>query len=81
MILHRLIPNITQLENSLNSFADMLDADEVLLFERRTFLVCCTCGVYTSLRLSIIKLYIQCKLYVKYIQLINNCQSTYLCSN
>lgn len=40
MIVYRLIPNITQLENSLNSFAGVLDADEVLLFERATFLVC-----------------------------------------
>lgn len=39
MIVYRLIPNITQLENSLNSFAGVLDADEVLLFERATFLV------------------------------------------
>lgn len=40
MIVYRLIPNITQLENSLSSFAGVLDADEVLLFERATFLVC-----------------------------------------
>ena len=40
MIVYRLIPNVTQLENSLNSFAGVLDADEVLLFERATFLVC-----------------------------------------
>ena len=43
MIVYRLIPNITQLENSLNSFADVLDADEVLLFERATFLVSGAC--------------------------------------
>ena len=46
MIVYRLIPNITQLENSLNSFAGVLDADEVLLFERATFLVCSACGVH-----------------------------------
>ena len=53
MIVYRLIPNITQLENSLNSFAGVLDADEVLLFERATFLVCSPYAVcvYTSLRL------------------------------
>ena len=39
MIVYRLIPNITELESSLNSFAGVLDADEVLLFERATFLV------------------------------------------
>ncbi|XP_065886992.1 ras-related GTP-binding protein A-like [Dysidea avara] len=38
MIVYRLIPNITELESSLNSFAGVLDADEVLLFERATFL-------------------------------------------
>ena len=51
MIVYRLIPNITQLENSLNSFAGVLDADEVLLFERATFLVRSPYAVrvYTSL--------------------------------
>jgi len=38
-IVHLLIPNISQLETSLNSFATVLDADEVLLFEKATFLV------------------------------------------
>jgi len=38
-IVHLLIPNISQLEASLNSFATVLDADEVLLFEKATFLV------------------------------------------
>ena len=38
-IVHLLIPNINQLETSLNSFATILDADEVLLFEKATFLV------------------------------------------
>lgn len=38
-IVHLLIPNITQLESSLSNFTSILDADEVLLFERATFLV------------------------------------------
>ena len=38
-IVHLLIPNVNQLELSLSNFASILDADEVLLFERATFLV------------------------------------------
>ncbi len=38
-IVHLLIPNVQQLELSLGNFASVLDADEVLLFERATFLV------------------------------------------
>jgi len=38
-IVHLLIPNVHQLELSLSNFASILDADEVLLFERATFLV------------------------------------------
>jgi Ras-related GTP-binding protein A/B len=38
-IVYQLIPNVKALENSLNYFASILDADEVLLFERATFLV------------------------------------------
>lgn len=34
-----LIPNVNLLETNLSSFADVLDADEVLLFEKATFLV------------------------------------------
>jgi Ras-related GTP-binding protein A/B len=34
-----LIPNVKELECSLTNFADIIDADEVLLFERATFLV------------------------------------------
>ena len=38
-IVYRLIPNVQQLEMNLDSFAVILEADEVLLFERATFLV------------------------------------------
>jgi len=38
-IVYSLIPNVRQLENSLAEFAEIIDADEVLLFERATFLV------------------------------------------
>ena len=38
-IVYRLIPNVEQLETNLDSFAGILEADEVLLFERATFLV------------------------------------------
>lgn len=40
-IVHSLIPNVDELERHLNNFADMIDADEVILFERATFLVIC----------------------------------------
>ena len=33
-----LIPNVKEMECSLNEFAEILDADEVLLFEKATFL-------------------------------------------
>jgi Ras-related GTP-binding protein A/B len=38
-IVYMLIPNVKELECSLQNFADIIDADEVLLFERATFLV------------------------------------------
>ncbi|PIK40880.1 putative ras-related GTP-binding protein A-like [Apostichopus japonicus] len=38
-IVYLLIPNVQQLENNLKHFANIIDADEVLLFERATFLV------------------------------------------
>lgn len=38
-IVYTLIPNVGKLENSLNEFTNIIDADEVLLFERATFLV------------------------------------------
>jgi hypothetical protein len=34
-----LIPNVTEVERSLGEFAEIMEADEVLLFERATFLV------------------------------------------
>lgn len=42
-IVYQLIPNVKALENSLYQFATILDADEVLLFERATFLVISNC--------------------------------------
>ena len=36
-----LIPNVKEMECSLNEFAEILDADEVLLFEKATFLGGC----------------------------------------
>ena len=38
-IVYQLIPNVTELEDNLSKFADIIDGDEVLLFERATFLV------------------------------------------
>lgn len=38
-IVYMLIPNVIDVEKSLNQFANILEADEVLLFERATFLV------------------------------------------
>lgn len=40
-IIYSLIPNVNELERHLNIFAEIIDADEVLLFERATFLVIC----------------------------------------
>ncbi|XP_076347287.1 ras-related GTP binding A/B [Tachypleus tridentatus] len=42
-IVYTLIPNVQQLESNLQHFADIIDADEVLLFERATFLVISHC--------------------------------------
>lgn len=42
-IVYMLIPNVKALENSLQQFASIVDADEVLLFERATFLVISHC--------------------------------------
>ncbi|KAK3744762.1 hypothetical protein QZH41_013315 [Actinostola sp. cb2023] len=42
-IVYQLIPNVTQLEQNLENFASIIDADEVLLFERATFLVISFC--------------------------------------
>ncbi|XP_005401596.1 PREDICTED: ras-related GTP-binding protein B isoform X1 [Chinchilla lanigera] len=38
-IVYHLIPNVQQLEMNLRNFAEIIEADEVLLFERSTFLV------------------------------------------
>ncbi|KAL8612340.1 hypothetical protein ACOMHN_020159 [Nucella lapillus] len=38
-IVYQLIPNVRQLEANLSHFGEIIDADEVLLFERATFLV------------------------------------------
>lgn len=38
-IVYQLVPNIQLLERNLEHFAEIIDADEVLLFERTTFLV------------------------------------------
>lgn len=51
-IVHLLIPNVHQLELSLSNFASILDADEVLLFERATFLV--SGGAHVTLVQSVI---------------------------
>ncbi|KAF4521489.1 hypothetical protein B566_EDAN001787 [Ephemera danica] len=42
-IVYMLIPNVKELEQSLQEFASIIDADEVLLFERATFLVISHC--------------------------------------
>ncbi|KAK3912579.1 Ras-related GTP-binding protein A [Frankliniella fusca] len=42
-IVYMLIPNVKELEQSLNQFAGIIDADEVLLFEKATFLVISHC--------------------------------------
>ena len=38
-IVYTLIPNVKSMENSLNEFAEFMDADEVLLLEKSSFLV------------------------------------------
>ncbi|XP_050529909.1 ras-related GTP-binding protein A [Daktulosphaira vitifoliae] len=42
-IVYKLIPNVKELEQSLKMFAELMDGDEVLLFERATFLVISHC--------------------------------------
>lgn len=42
-IVYTLVPNVQELERHLNHFAELIDADEVLLFERATFLVISYC--------------------------------------
>ncbi len=41
--MHELIPNAIQLEKSLKDFADVIEASEILLFEKTTFLVVSHC--------------------------------------
>ncbi|XP_039249854.1 ras-related GTP-binding protein A-like [Styela clava] len=38
-IMYQLIPNVQELESNLKKFAEIINADEVLLFEKATFLV------------------------------------------
>ena len=38
-IVYMLIPNVSEVEKSLGEFADIMEADEVLLFEKSTFLI------------------------------------------
>ena len=38
-IVYKLIPNVAQLETNLQAFGNIMDCDEVLLFEKATFLV------------------------------------------
>jgi Ras-related GTP-binding protein A/B len=38
-IVYHLVPNVTAMEQKLNQFADIIEADEILLFEKATFLV------------------------------------------
>ncbi|KAG7205460.1 hypothetical protein KM043_007447 [Ampulex compressa] len=42
-IVYMLIPNVKELEQSLKQFTNIIDAEEVLLFERATFLVISYC--------------------------------------
>lgn len=42
-IVYTLVPNVQELERHLNCFAESIEADEVLLFERATFLIISYC--------------------------------------
>ncbi|KAK7573506.1 hypothetical protein V9T40_010697 [Parthenolecanium corni] len=42
-IVYKLIPNVKQFESNLSHFCNIIEADEVLLFERATFLVISHC--------------------------------------
>lgn len=42
-IVHKLILNAPQLEKNLHDFAEAIEADEILLFEKTTFLVVSHC--------------------------------------
>lgn len=41
--MYKLIPNVQELEQSLKMFAELMECDEVLLFERATFLIISFC--------------------------------------
>jgi len=43
-IVYQLVPNVKGLEKTLENFAEIIDADEILLFEKATFLVTTTCS-------------------------------------
>ena len=47
-IVYQLIPNVQHIEQSLATFINLLDADEVLLFEKATFLVSFVCSSLVS---------------------------------
>lgn len=65
--MHLLIPNVHYLESSLSNFATILDADEVLLFERATFLVSHSSNPYLGQyeRLLCVEEYMLCVLGVE----------------
>ncbi|CAK9299022.1 unnamed protein product [Gordionus sp. m RMFG-2023] len=42
-IVYNLIPNVSDIESSLRNFATIIDADEVLMFEKATFLMISHC--------------------------------------
>jgi len=46
-IVYKLIPNITHIEKQLKKFCNISGADEVVLFERETFLFICHCSLKT----------------------------------
>ena len=47
-IVRLLVPNVTQIEARLKQFGTILDADEVLLLEKATFLVISHCQLNDS---------------------------------
>jgi hypothetical protein len=53
-----LIPNVSEVERSLGEFADIMEADEVLLFERATFLV----NTDSKERLNTLELFVTIKM-------------------
>lgn len=55
-IVYQLIPNVQQLETNLRNFAQIIEADEVLLFERATFLVRATASSATAAGSPVVEL-------------------------